>query len=110
MPFEFSILLTQLVLMVFACVFFAYAIRLRKDLRVWLASFLFYTIGGIFGVIGAAGKAGLISESYKMFSMVGVVFYIVCFIALSIAALKDYRRVFKEDVVKPSVLSPPHLS
>lgn len=76
----------QSVLCLLGTVVFAYACRIRKDLRSWLYAYISLTIGLILGIVQ--------EESSSTIGLLANVFYLMSALLICLAVFREYKETF----------------
>lgn len=82
----------QSIICLIGTVVFAYACRIRKDLRGWLWAYISLTIGLFLGVIQG--------ETTSPISLIANISYLMSAVLICIAVFKEYRQTFRKKYVK----------
>jgi hypothetical protein len=70
-----------------ATTLFIYVVRIRKDLKIWLSSYIFLTIGLFFNAI---------SFGTPLYQLEANIFYVTATILISISVFKEYTDTFRK--------------
>jgi hypothetical protein len=68
-----------------ATILFIFVVRIRRDLKIWLAAYIFLTIGLFFNAI---------SFGTSLFQLEANLFYVIATILISSAVIKEYKDTF----------------